>query len=611
MKSMGFQKRLLATYSLLIILLVLILAILFYQYSTGLFERSSQETTRLLAFKLSDQLDNVLKPMDFISTNLISDASFKSAVSVLDTLDRTNPDNARFISEAEQTIRKQLYTYSIIENFHAVTVFNRKDDFFTSNFLEHSKVNSAGGNFNTLTWMPQAELAAGRLITVPIAEDPFQNNKNLPVFGRARVVPGLEGELGCIAVFHTEDVLESVFTASEPDHLLMLAYLPSGQLFYQSSGIEPEVEQYYSDLVIAGGRPFPADFSKNPITGDIEYAATSVSTYTGITVVLVLDRKALLAPLAFSRNLTIGIGFLIILFSLVYNFISSKLLTKPLRLIKTKIEDTELSNLAGGELIEHENDEIAALDRAFMHLKQRLLESIEREVDSRALWLKARLDSLQSQVDPHFINNILTVIASRGLEVGDDEICGICDGVASMLRYSTSTTKAWATMEEELGHLKTYLYLIKQRLEDRFNFEIDIDERIHTAELPKIIFQQIAENSISHGYRKRGGPIHLSVKGRYLANRWQVELADDGDGIDSERMLLLQEQIESISKDPDRSVLKQGLKLGGMGLISTYARLYLFFQGDVDWKIENLQPHGVRVVLGGPIIRHNREEGHA
>jgi len=111
MKSMGFQKRLLATYSLLIILLILILAILFYQFSTGLFERSSQETTRLLAFKLSDQLDNVLKPMDFISTNLISEASFKSAVSVLDTLDKENPDNARFISEAEQTIRKQFYTY--------------------------------------------------------------------------------------------------------------------------------------------------------------------------------------------------------------------------------------------------------------------------------------------------------------------------------------------------------------------------------------------------------------------------------------------------------------------------------------------------------------------
>jgi len=215
-------------------------------------------------------------------------------------------------------------------------VFNRKDDFFTSNFLEHSKVNSAGGNFDTLPWMPQAELAAERLITVPIAQDSFQNNKNMSVFGRARVVPGLEGELGCIAVFHTEDVLESVFTASELDHLLMLAYLSSGQLFYQSIGIEAEVEQYYLDLVTAGDRPFSADFSKNPITGDIEYVATSVSTYTGITVVLVLDRKALLAPLAFSRNLTIGIGFLIILFSLVYNFISSKLLTKPLRLIKTK-----------------------------------------------------------------------------------------------------------------------------------------------------------------------------------------------------------------------------------------------------------------------------------
>jgi two-component system sensor histidine kinase YesM len=114
---MGFQKRLLFTYSVLIILLVLVLAILFYRYSVDVFEENALDTYNLIAGKLSDQLDNVLKPMDFISTNLISDASFKSALASLDSLNRNDPRKSMYLTEAEQTIRKQLYTYSIIKNF--------------------------------------------------------------------------------------------------------------------------------------------------------------------------------------------------------------------------------------------------------------------------------------------------------------------------------------------------------------------------------------------------------------------------------------------------------------------------------------------------------------
>jgi two-component system, sensor histidine kinase YesM len=612
-KFTSFQKKLLATYSLLIILLVVILAILFYSYSSNLFEQSAKETTTLLAAKFSDQLDNVFKPMDFISTNLISDASFKSAISVLDTLDRDVPGNSRFLSEAEQTIRRQLYTYSIIKNFHAVTVFNRMDDLFTSNFLEHVNVNSAGGAFDTLPWMERAKEAGGRLVIVPVAKDPFQKKGETSVFGMARVVPGLDGELGCIAVFHPAALLENVFVVHEPnpEHLLMLAYLPTGELLYQNRQLDARSAAYFSALhakASAKASTTPSTsttsmgFVRNPVHGAMEFTAQATSEYTGITVMLVLNRNALLAPLTFARNLTMGIGMLIILFSLAYNIISSRVLTKPLRIMQSRIEDTQISNLAGGEPLAHENDEIVALDHAFMELKKRLLESIGREVDSKALWLKARLDSLQSQVDPHFINNILTVVASRGLEVGDDEICTMCDAVASMLRYSTSTDTPWALMSEEREHLETYLYLIKQRLEDRLEYTIEFDNSLDNVRLPKIVFQQIAENSINHGYTKQGGIIRISVCATRNSNRWQVEFTDNGEGIAADVLARLWQQMDSIRQDSERSILKHGLKVGGLGLINTYARLYLFYQGDIDWEIQNIQPHGVRVIIGAPLL---------
>lgn len=168
---MRFQTKLIYTYSFLIVLLVSILAVMFYGYSSGIFEREAIGTYELLGTKLGQQLDTMILPMDFISTNLISDASFKSALASLGSLDRQDAGNSRFITEAMQTISSQLSSYSIYKNFYAVVVFNRKGDFFSSNFRDHMAVSVAPGTIAGLPWIRRATEAAGRSVVVSPYED--------------------------------------------------------------------------------------------------------------------------------------------------------------------------------------------------------------------------------------------------------------------------------------------------------------------------------------------------------------------------------------------------------------------------------------------------------
>lgn len=595
MSRFSFQMKLIATYTILIVLFVVVLALLFFSYSSNVFEQSSRQTSDLLVENLSDQLDNLIKPMDFMLTDLISDASFKSALFILNALEK-DPVNKDFLSEAEQAIRKQLFTYSVIENFYALTVFNSRGDLFTSNFREHYTIFSSAGLFDSLPWMDEAKDAAGMIITVPTGPDPFAVGTVPEVFGRARVMPGVDQEVGCIAVFHKREVLEELFNVSEDDSILELVFLESGELLYGNRPLSRELVGYYRDHLGQSD-----DFATNPVTGRSEYIATATSDNTGIRLLMVLDRQELLAPLRFTRNITIGIGFLIIIVSLVYMFFSSRMLTKPLRLIQQKIENTQLANLGMGELLEHDNDEIVALDRAYLRMQERLSQAIDREVNSKALWHKARLDTLQAQVDPHFINNILTVIASRGLELGDDAICQMCDGVASLLRYSTSNDSDQVLLEDEIEHMRTYLYLIKQRLEERIEYTIEIEDELYRLKIPKMIFQQIVENSVVHGYKDSEEIVRIGVRGYIENGRWHVEFSDRGQGIPQEVLERLEDQIHQIGTDSEQSVLKKGLHLGGFGLISTYARLYLYYQGSCIWKVENRDEGGVTVTLGGPI----------
>ena len=66
--SVRFRTRLLLTYSLLVLLLVVALGIGFYRYSAALFERNASTNLSALADRMTQQVDNLLRPMDFVTT---------------------------------------------------------------------------------------------------------------------------------------------------------------------------------------------------------------------------------------------------------------------------------------------------------------------------------------------------------------------------------------------------------------------------------------------------------------------------------------------------------------------------------------------------------------
>jgi two-component system sensor histidine kinase YesM len=398
-----------------------------------------------------------------------------------------------------------------------------------------------------------------------------------------------------------------VLAVPDMKFLRILILHPAGEVFYASAEMGSGLVDYYRSEAKRENRR--SAFLPNPLTGESEFIASSTSEYSGLSVILVLNRRVLLSPLRFVRAIGFGIGLLIILFSVLYTWVSSRQLTKPLKLMQSRMDGTELSDLPLGTPLDHPNDEIAALDRTFRNLTARLDESIRHELDSRTLWMQARLDSLQAQVNPHFINNILTVIANRGLESGDLRIGDICQGVASMLRYSTSTAERSATLELELEHVRTYLFLMKERLEGRLLYNVEAEASVLASRVPKIILQQIVENSINHGYRKSRKPIAISISARAVEDRWLVEMKDDGEGFDPVTLADLDARIRSVGLNLGSGTDARKLGIGGSGLINTYSRLFLYFRGDITWTMGNEESGGARVVIGAPLDFAGEESG--
>lgn len=272
-------------------------------------------------------------------------------------------------------------------------------------------------------------------------------------------------------------------------------------------------------------------------------------------------------------------------------------LSRPIVMLRERMENTGIENLDAEPITVKGDDEVAALSIAYQNLTRRLNESMVKERRLSLLQLQAQFDTLQAQVNPHFLYNVLNVISSRGVLSGDEEICEICGSLAAMLRYSTNTKERYATVEKEVEYLRQYIFLLKSRYEHRLEVEIDWEESLKDEILPKIVLQQLVENCVQHGYQNSKSVMRVCVRGWRDGNGWYFEVRDNGQGITDEVQEELMKKIDRIRRrilSRDSSI---EMEIGGMGLANTYARMFLLYNGRAVFRIRNLD-EGVSVMIG-------------
>lgn len=603
---MRFQTRLLITYSLLIILLAVILGISFYQYNSRIFEENAYSNLEIVSDKMSQQLDNLIRQMDFISTYLLSNGSFISSLSILSDIDRNNPENLIYVNESIRTINNFLFAYSIDRDFYRVSIFNDKGDFLSSNFRGYDVSNNLKKLIDSFSWKERADDRKGRFVVLSPYADPWKVSDKITVFGLARSIQGSRGENGYLEVQNRYSELEKIFSVPEEKSIKVVAVTDDGGIFYSNGIQDRALLEYYSKLTLTASKK--AAIARNPVTGTDEIIVGESSSYTGIRFVLAQDKDVLLKPLVYSGNAVMMIGIFIVMISVIYIYIFSKQLTKPIRQLKAKMEGTELENLPEKITFESSNNEIQALNRSFQHLRERLNEAVTNEIRAHSLQMQASFDSLQAQVNPHFIYNILNVLSNKGIVNGDDEICEICDGIAAMLRYSTSTLKRSATIAEELEYVRNYLLLMQKRYEQKLAFNIDIDQAICSETLPKIVLQQIVENAINHGFESIQTTMNIDIRGYASDDWWYIEITDNGQGFDPMVLSGLEARMETIRKELFSVDSHTGFEIGGLGLLNTYARLLLFCKGQFVFRLKNVDGGGAQVTIGGVMSRDRGED---
>lgn len=241
-----------------------------------------------------------------------------------------------------------------------------------------------------------------------------------------------------------------------------------------------------------------------------------------------LDSQAVFSELYMLRYIIILFGgFSIPLVLLIYFFFDNRV-TKPMgKLIEAS---KQIRNGHYGFVITDEGNskEFVYLNEAYNMMSIELQHQFEQIYLEELALRDAEIDALQSQINPHFLNNTLEIINWENRKSGNEKVCGMIEALSTMLNFNLNREKQhFITLSEELTYVDAYIYIISKRFESRFAAEREIDESLLKIEVPRLIIQPIVENAVEHGISaRRRGKVKIRIYGE--ADKLMIEITNDG-----------------------------------------------------------------------------------
>lgn len=201
-----------------------------------------------------------------------------------------------------------------------------------------------------------------------------------------------------------------------------------------------------------------------------------------------------------------------------------------LRALTKTVEDTDILN---HEITLHSYAEITTLSNSLEKMRQRinqLLKQVELEQEAKR---QIEVALLQEQIHPHFLYNTLYSIIQLCELKKPEKASEMLTALATFYRIGLNRGENIITVEEELKHVKNYLFIQHFRYSDLFDYTIDCDTEILKCRIPKMSLQPLVENAIYHGIKQKHDFGNICILGgTYDGKNAYLEVHDDGPGID-------------------------------------------------------------------------------
>jgi chemotaxis protein histidine kinase CheA len=153
-------------------------------------------------------------------------------------------------------------------------------------------------------------------------------------------------------------------------------------------------------------------------------------------------------------------------------------------------------------------------------------EALQRQV------VEAKMQMMQAQVEPHFLFNTLASVEHL-IETDPPRAAAMQRTLIQYLRAvlpQMRETPTTTNLGREADIVRSYLDLLKMRMEERLAVDVNVPQHLRNASFPPMMLQSLVENSIKHGLESKPEGGTLRVMAEVSGNKLMVTVADNGLG---------------------------------------------------------------------------------
>lgn len=328
--------------------------------------------------------------------------------------------------------------------------------------------------------------------------------------------------------------------------------------------------------------------------GEAEYAVFTREGYRGLVYMIAVDTNHFFGSIRKTNRVVFWATAIFALATIPLVFAIAVHLYNPVKRLLQVVEDAELASRDDASTANY--DEIKYITENILRSLDRSRE-MEHELHRRMTMLnRAQVAALQTQINPHFLNNTLSTInwLAKGLTGGkDNEVTGVVESLSRLMRTSMESEGTLTTLREEISHAATYLEIQQTRYRGMIDVSWKVPRELLDQRIVRITLQPLVENAIYHGIKpRRRGRIDISAETEN--GRCMISVTDDGVGAAADEI-----------EDLNAGFSREDYAAGGthIGLSNVNQRLKLVFGEEAGLHLSPRRPSGLEVKITIPRSR--------
>lgn len=283
-----------------------------------------------------------------------------------------------------------------------------------------------------------------------------------------------------------------------------------------------------------------------------------------------------------------------LLFLIIFSWLYSTKFMTPLERIETAMSKdigTEDENGLSGRETNEIEEVLHVYNKMVTHIKKLTNDKVclvRKEEQVNSLKIKAELNALQQQINPHFLYNTFEMINLSVLKTGDISTSKVIGKLSKIFRYSISSVAETVCLYDEIENTRNYMSIWDTRFPGRYKFIWNMDESLMDIKVLKLIMQPIMENCFFHAFNDIMENCIIEVNLYMEDNSLFIIITDNGCGMS-------QADINALYQKFSVDVPEHGNK--GIGIWNVYKRLKLYYGDNADLTVSQNTDAGTAIQI--------------